>query len=869
MKYLLYILVPIIVILIVISAILFTPSGSNAVIKPIANGYLAQKIKKPKITIKKLDSEYKYINMQAVADNGLNIEAKGDVDYFSKKFDINYKLKAQKLKVEDRELAVKMDINGQAVGSVKNFGVVGKGRAFESGVDYKFIVKNQKPESINAKVSGAQLSQIFAMANMLPLADGYAFVDINMPSLDIKNPSGNALVEIKEGRFNRNLIAKKYNIKLLKDEKFSAKLDAQVVKKYIVGSGKIDTTTAKLTLSKLTTTLDFLISKGYYSLNIQDLSRLNTIAKQRLRGSLKADGIFYVNAKKGAQQATAKTKSFGGLAKVFYANNSVKANLKNVSIIKVLHTIYMPYYVSSGVVNGSVVIPNLKSLNGQFAISSNGKLNPKMLKIKLPSYNYRVATNGSLKNGVVYAKKSSISTSFAKVYLSKTKYSLLTKALSSNFTADIKELAALNKITNQHLRGALRVHGKVEQAGSAVNLIANTKSLGGVVKLHYKNGSLSSSLKGVKLPKLLYMAYQPHLLKSGIVNGVVKLSSTTPLNGLFSIASKGSIDNHTLQKVYNINLGNNFRYALNIKDGVIKKGVIIAKPTLNTTVGSVNFSKFVYNTKNSNLSAKYRVHIDDLSKLEPITKQKFNGSLDIDGNIKQSPNNLLVTGIAKEFGGNVNYILHNDNLTLDAAGVSVVKVTKMLGYPEFLDAISKVHFEYNLKSKSGTYQANLNDARFLNSKFVNMLKTYAHFDLAKELFSNAKISGSINDSLVTINVNTSSQRTKIVINGAKINTKAKTINAKVYLTYNGNEYPFKVTGAIDDPTIRPVFGGYIKKKIKKKFLDKIGKKFLGKETNTSGVKEQIEQKAQKKVEDKIKKAIPKEVKGIFKNLLHQ
>jgi len=214
-------------------------------------------------------------------------------------------------------------------------------------------------------IQDAQLAQILAMASIPPLANGYIYVDANMPSLNIQNPTGKALVEIKDGQFNRSLIAKKYNIKLLKDEKFNAKLNAQVVKKYIVGNGKINTTTAKLTLSKFTTTLDFLVSKGFYNLNIKDLSRLNRVAKQRLKGSFKADGAFYVNAKKNIQQATVKTKSFGGLAKVFYSNNSIKANLKNVSIVKILHTIYMPYYVSSGVINGSEAVPNLKSLNGK------------------------------------------------------------------------------------------------------------------------------------------------------------------------------------------------------------------------------------------------------------------------------------------------------------------------------------------------------------------------------------------------------------------------------------------------------------------------------------------------------------------------
>ena len=861
MKKILYIILPLVVLFVAIFALLFTPAGSNAVVKPIANKTLAKKIKEPKIEITKLDSKYGYIDLDAKASNGIKVNVKGDVDYFKESFDLAYKIDADKIKVQDREIFAKVDVAGQAVGTVKNFGVNGQGRAFESDVKYKFILKNSKPEAIEANINSARVSQMFALVNMAPLVDGLAFVNVNMPSLDIKNPSGVANVEIRDGRFNRGLIAKKFGVKLLKDEKFRAKLKADVEKKFILANGIIKSTTATLTIKKITTSLDFLISKGFFNLNIANLSRLNSIAKQRLRGKLVADGAFYLNSKRKIQQVSVKSGSFGGNLKLFLSNNSLKVNLNKVSIPKVIYTAYLPRYLSRGLISGSINVPNLKSLNGSFNLGSSGKLNPKMLKIKLPSYSYKLSTKGSLKNGTVYAKRSSLVSSFANVVLTNTKFAILTKAITTNFVADIKELAALNKITGQNLRGALKLSGELKQAGKSINLKASTKSLGGIVKLNYGQDTLNASFKNLNISKLLYMLNQPRFVKSGVVNGVVKLSSVSAMNGLYSIFSKGSLNTAVIQKLYKVNLGSNFRYALNVKNGTIKHGTINAKPNINTSIGSVKFSKLIYNTKSQALNGKYSIQIDDLSKLEPIVKQKLNGSITIDGDIKSQNKNLIVTGIANEFGGSVNYVLHNDKLTLDAAGVSVVKITKMLNYPAFLDAISKVHFEYNLKSKKGRYSANLNDARFLNSRLVDMLKQYAKFDLSKELFSNAKITGSIDDSLIVFNVNTHSQRTKIDIKNGILNTKAQTINAKVHFTFNGNDYQFKVKGAIKNPHIVPVFGGYVKNKVKKKVIQKV----FGKDANTTSIEKNVE----KKVEDKVKKVLPKEVKGLFKNLLHR
>ena len=861
MKKALYIILPILVIFVAVFVVLFTPAGSNAALKPIANKLVTKKIKEPKIEITKLDSKYGFIDLDAKASNGIVANAKGDVNYFKKSFDIAYRVDANSIKVQDRAIAAKISLSGQAVGNIKNFGVNGKGRAFDSGVKYRFILKNNKPEAIEANINSAKLSQMFALANMQPLIDGFAFVDVNMPSLNIKNPSGVANIEIKDGRFNRGLIYKEFGVKLSKDEKFTAKFKANVKSKFILGAGVINSTTANLHIKKITSSLDFLISKGFFNLTIANLNRLNSIAKQRLRGKLVADGAFYLNAQKKIKQASIKSRSFGGDLKLFYSNNSLKVNLNQVSIPKIIHTLYMPKYLTSGLISGTINVPNLKSLNGDFNLGSSGKFNPKMLKIKLPSYSYKLSTKGKLKNGVVYANRTALVSSFAKIVLTNSKFSILTKALTTTFVADIKELAALNKITKQNLRGALKVKGDLQQSGNRINLKATTKSLGGTVNLNYQQDSLHSNFKNLSLSKVLYMLHQPHLIKSGIVNGVVKLSSISTMNGLYSIFSKGSLDTTTLRKLYNVNLGESFNYALNIKNGTIKNGVVSLKPNLNTTVGSVKFSKLIYNTKKEALSGKYSINIDNLLKLEPIIKQKLTGRATIDGDIKYQNKNLIITGISNEFGGSINYVLHNNKLTLDAAGVSVVQITKMLNYPAFLDAISKVHFEYNLKSKKGNYSANLNDARFLNSKIVDMLKQYAKFDLSKELFSNAKITGNIDNSLVIFNVNTHSQRTKIIIKQGVLNTKAETINAKVRFIFNGNDYQFKIKGSIKKPHIVPVFGGYIKDKVKKKVIQKI----FGKDANTTT----IEQNVEKKVEDKVKKVLPKEVKGLFKNLLNR
>ncbi len=867
MKKALLIILPIVLIVTAVFAVLFTPFGSNTVIKPIINRVISSKIKKPKIKITKFDSNFGFVNISAVANNGLNVQAKGKVNYFSQDFDINYNILANTLKVKEKSLPVKMDINGQAAGKPDNFGVNGSGNAFDSNIHYKFIVKNKNPQTISINVDNANIEQMLLLGGIEPYIGGFADIDINMPSLNVNNPSGKGEIFIRNGEFNRHLLAKKFNIILPINEEFKAHVKAKVEKKFIVGAGIIDSSSAKLKISKITSLLDFSVIKGYFNLYIPKLSRLNRIAKQRLRGSANLNGEFYLNNKKGLKQAKIATSSLGGDASVFYSNNSAKIILNRVSIPKIFHTVSLPGYLSKGDINGKIAIPNLKRLDGKFNISSSGRLNPRYLKIKLPAYSYKMHIKGKLSNATVYANKAWLNSSFATIYLNKAKFAIATQALSADYLADIKNLSVLNKITGKKLRGPFKISGHLDKMKNNINFSGESKSLGGNLNIKYSGSSLKAKLSSVSLPKLLYMLYQPHLLKSGIINGILKANSISPLNGAFAISSKGWIDNTVIKKLYKTDLGENFKYALNVKDAIIKNGIIYAKPNLNTTMGSLLFSNLTFNINNSSLKGKYSLKIDDLNKLQPITQRELKGRFYTDGTISLENKNLIITGNANELGGSINYILHNNNLTVDVAGISVVQVSRMLVMDDFLDGIAKAHIIYDTKAKTGHFNIDLNDARFLNSRLVTALKQFANFDLSKEIFSNGNINGVINDNIIVFNVKTDSQRTKIVINNGKIDTKAQTINAKVHFNYNNNDYQFKVTGNIKHPHLKPVFGGYIKEKIKEKVLQKIFGKTKTDNNNTAsnsaGKIKKVKEKAKTKVKKEINKIIPKEVKGLF------
>ena len=863
MKRLLYTIPSILLLLIVvIVVVLFTPFGSNTFIKPLLNRYIEKKISNPKIKVTKLDSKLNTIKLEAVASNGIQAEADGEINYFKESFDLNYHLFAKNVVVNKRDILMNLNLQGQAVGRPKNFGVNGKGQAFESDVAYKFIIKEGNPQSINISLNSAEIAKIFAFAGIEPLANGLLFINAKLPSLDTKNPRGKAYIEVKDGILNQRLIAKLYHIQIPQDEKFRAKLNTAVAGKYIVGKGTIDTTTAKIKIEKLTSTLNFLQLKSYYRLKIENLARLGWLLQIPLEGALDIYGALYYNAKHNIVQLNATTKSFGGIAKFTLNNKRLRADFQKVSIAALLKSTKQPKFVTQGTITGSLYLADYSKLNGHFKVASRGILNRDLLRVSLPSYKYSIKSEGSIKDATLFAKSTTITSHFINATLKDTRYAFLSGTIDSKFSLNIKDLSGLQSINKIPMQGPLKVSGVLQSQGKNTTAIFSTNSLGGVLKGEYLPNSIKSDFSNISLVKLLYMFKMPHYFTKSIASGSIRITDTKAQDGLFTIKSKGGIDLRTLKKESGIELTAPLNYSLLIKNGVIKGGKLLTRPQLLTSYGKFEFDYFNYDNAVDKLSTKFIVTIDDLAKLHPLTKIKMQGSFRVESEIKQSKESLLVTATAKELSGVINMILKNNSLTVDAAGISVVSLLKMLQYNQIIDGIALANLRYNTLTKQGKYKITIDEARFLNSPLVETLKASAGFDLSKEVFNSATLHGDINNNIITFYLNSYSRKVHILIKKGIIDTTANTIKARIVIQINGLDYVFKLRGPLNDPHLILSFSGQVKKKV----MSVVKKAILGKDANKTLKKIIPKELQDKKLQEEIKKVVPKELKGLFENL---
>ncbi len=846
---LLYTLITFLLIILFALLTFFTPFGSDTILKSVANSYLKNKIKDQDIKITKLLTTPSSIKSEILVDNDIVIKVEGPINWLKRIFNLKYSIDADKVKVKQRKLAVKMHIKGSLEGKVDLFKVLGKGRAFDSGLNYNFVVANKKILNINAQLYSARVSKILALLKEPPYADGLVTLNIDMPSLNPNNPTGNAHLLVKNGKINKYLIKKDFNIEIVGDGKFTLDANSEVKNKVFITNANLNTNLGKISLKRVINDALFNKFRGDYIVDIKDLKPLSKIAKTKLQGAFKTTGLFFINREKNFFQLLGATKSFKGNLIYRYESNRAKIKLANVSIPSILYHLSQPPLLKSGLISGKIDVKNIKELEGGYKIISNGILNKKILKklydIKVPNSKFKVISNGDLKKGTLRANSTIISP-LAILKLQKSIFNIPTTTYKSQYIIKIPNLASFGKLLPTPMQGKIKVAGAIKGKNSNFSISGVSTSLGGKSRFNITSNKAFIKLSSVSIDKILYILKNPQYTKKAILNGELKLNSLKNLNGTLTISSKGALNRKVLKKLYNIELPKNSSYSLSIKRGVFKNGTFKANPTFKSALGNIKLINLKYNIKKDTLKSEYKLYIPNLANLESLIGRKLNGNLALSGTIKRK-NLLYVDGRGAKFNGAISFVYNEPLLNASVTSASAIEILKTLDLPKILKAKTNAKLKYNVKSKKGEAKVSLRDAQLFPNKFTQALKDLIHFDLSKEIFRDGNLSAKIDNEKIKYNFNATSQKTKMRVKDGKFNTKTKKVDMLLFLTYKNHEYPVKIYGIVGkNLSIVPDLGKILKDKLEgklKKIIDKKVKSKIKIEDKIKNVDEKVKEKA--------------------------
>jgi len=491
----------------------FTKSG-NKMLLPFINSYLKQNVKGAKIVVDSFELKPSHIVADATINDMAKANVDGDFSLSKKDFDIIYTLKANKIKAGDLNINDKIYIKGKAVGDLKKALIFGVGKVAGSDIEYKLDLVDKNPQNITAKIDRANLSKLLALAGQKPYADGVVNLVAKIPSLDKKNLKGDASLSIIHAKVNSKLVNKDFKINIPRHTTFDLNSKAILSGDKINADAKLISSLANLFVKNLKYNIKSNSLNSPYSLNIPNLSKLNSLTNMSLHGSFKADGKLSLKNKN--LTASINTNSLGGELNGVYTNNKIVSILKGVKTSTVFNMLGLPKY-SDAHLSGELKLNDIKNLNGNFKITADGVNSKQNLK-KMYNFDsdkdikYHLSSNGTLKNSQVFVN-ADLKNTFGDIKLQDATYNIKSNSFRSNYEVYVDNLAKLNYIAKQKLVGDLKVVGNITKEKDLV-ITGSAKKFDGSENFKLINDKLTAHVKGAKLTKIQKTLSYPLMLEA-------------------------------------------------------------------------------------------------------------------------------------------------------------------------------------------------------------------------------------------------------------------------------------------------------------------------------------------------------------------
>ena len=626
-----------------------------------------------------------------------------------------------------------------------------------------------------------------------------------------------------------------------------------IIKPYL--SSLISQKTAqKVVINKLTLKTDHINT----SLNINDSIDINI------------DGAINLFKKSFDLNYTAKADKIKTKDKTINANiniaGKIEGNIKDIKINGNGEALSSPIDYSLQIVNNEIENINLQTkkakieellavigkkeyIKGDFDLLINiPKFNPNSLKGKASLKIYKsilnsqalkedfkieLPKNSFLQGDVISNLKgnhietsANIESSFGyiKVKNAKTDISQKEIKIDSDYLI-LAKLKSLQKIANLPLRGEVKAKGDIHIKGKDFQISAISSSFGGESYLKTDGKRVNINIKEALIEKILYILGENPLSKGKIdLQANINIS---PLTGEAKIETKEAVLNQALiKKEFKIKLPKDSSYKLSAFIKFLKDKIDL-KANLKSFI-DMKIYNGIYDLKTQIFKAKYEAYIKDLSTLQPIINKKLKGDMKIEGEITKTKKDLIIDGKSQKFGGNIDFVIKNGKLKLQAKHINVVKILDMALYPKIADGVADIEASYDLISQRGEAFAKIERAKILRNTLTDMIAAFTKYDFTKEKFNETTLKSIINKEHVTFNLLARSEHSYISFKNGKIDTKNETIKAPFDILIKKKDIKGSIEGRINKPKIKINTSKYLKEKAINK-VEKLLEKKFGKE----------------------------------------
>ncbi len=525
MKYLLWLIGMIVVVVVAVFVIAFTPLG-NGLVKPIIEDKIKAQTKlDSKLNIFALSMSDFEIVLELNKNNTITI--KGDYSLFAQSFDVNYDVKLDELKslkpLSGVELRKSFATNGTVKGDMAFIEIDGDSDVALSKTTYHVELTDMNPTSIIAKVNNLKLDELLDIGAQKPYASADINMDINFKNIKAHALDGDIVLKTTDGKINSKVMKNDFNVTIPQTD-FKMNLDAKlkgddIDYRYLLVSNLFKVNTSgKVIPQPLKTDIE-------YSVDIKELALLKPITGADVRGPFKVNGKVKGTKEKlvidGKSNLAFSDTTFNAVLKEF-APASIKASIKNLRLARVLYMVKQPHY-ADGVFSLDVDISDARSgqLKGNVLTSiKEGLIDSKYMtkayefETQMPRTTFKMNTQTTLNGDIVDSKVDFIS-NLANFSIKKASLNLKDSSLKSDYMTKIHNLNKLFFATQRQMKGAIRVDGKLSK-DKDLDLTMHTKVAGGKIDAKLHNDDLHADIVAMQTMDALHMLVYPEIFSSSL-----------------------------------------------------------------------------------------------------------------------------------------------------------------------------------------------------------------------------------------------------------------------------------------------------------------------------------------------------------------
>jgi len=323
-KYLIYVCI---FISLLLFYFLFTPLGTSQIYT-----YVGKKLSQKtdlNINIKSINmTGYPQVQLVMHIQNKAKLTLWGYLD--DALVDMDYILTTDCIATEQCKIDDDIKIKGHIKGPFNKLKITGKGTALDGNVTYSAIKYTEKVENIHLQMRDINSSKLFNLLGQTALIEGKANADLTFTLMDTTHKQGHFTYEVYDKNFQGIPLHLQTNVEI-NDDMHTFTMD-------------INSPDLKLNISKGHYNQVQKQADAFYTLDVKDLSKLETLLGYKYQGSFYAMGEMSYNK---YIKITGLSKSLGGMLDFTFEKDKLDLDLNNVIFEDIMHLLSLPSLLSA------------------------------------------------------------------------------------------------------------------------------------------------------------------------------------------------------------------------------------------------------------------------------------------------------------------------------------------------------------------------------------------------------------------------------------------------------------------------------------------------------------------------------------------